>query len=89
MKFDQIKDANGLQLGSMVAAMQEKCNEAGITGTFIFAGKAGTPNEGFHIVSQIDGPPEKALMLLALAGYGFSEQKTQEIMTVLETHDRS
>lgn len=90
MKFYELKDANGLHLSSCAAALQEKANEAGVSLTMIFAGKPGNGNfEGFHVMSQIDGPPEKALMLLALAGYGFSEIKQREIMTVLETFPRS
>ena len=90
MRFDELKDANDLYLGSCAAALQEKANEAGVSLTMIFAGKPGNGGfEGFHVMSQIAGPPEKALLLLALAGYGFSDDKRREILTVLETFPRA
>ena len=80
MEFQNIKDENGTSLQSYVDVLQSKAAEHDLFCTLVFAGKEGSKNAGLHVVSPIDGPPERALLLLAMNMYGFDRKQQNEIL---------
>jgi hypothetical protein len=83
MNFSEIKDDNGNSLQSYVELLQEKALQHDLFCTIVFAGKEGSKNSGLHVVSPIDGPPERALLLLALSMYGLSSIQQREVIAAL------
>jgi hypothetical protein len=83
MEFQNIKDANDVSLQSYVDLLQEKATEHDLFCTIVFAGKEGSKNPGIHAVTAIDGPPERALLLLALTMYGLSRRQQNEFIQAL------
>lgn len=80
MDFQNIKDINGNSLQSYVDLIQEKATAHDLFCTIVFAGKEGAKNTGFHVVSPIDGPPERALLLLAMSMYGLTPTQQREVI---------
>ena len=83
MDFRKIQDANGTTLQSYVDLLQSKATEHDLFCTIIFAGKEGSKNSGIHTITAIDGPPERALLLLALSMYGLSSKQQREVIAAL------
>jgi hypothetical protein len=80
MNFNEIKDDNGTSLQSYVDTLQEKAIAHDLFCTIVFAGKEDSKNHGFHVVSPIDGPPQRALLLLAMSMYGLTAAQQREVI---------
>jgi hypothetical protein len=80
MKFNEIKDDNGTSLQSYVDLLQTKATEHDLFCTVVFAGKEGTKNTGIHAITTVDGPPERALLLLAMAMYRLTYAQQREVL---------
>lgn len=80
MDFQNIKDENGTSLQSYVDVLQAKAAEHDLFCTLVFAGKEGSKNSGLHVVSPIDGPPERALLLLSMSMYGLTQAQQREVI---------
>jgi hypothetical protein len=80
LNFQDIKDENGTSLQSYVDVLQAKASEHDLFCTLVFAGKEGSKNSGIHAVTAIDGPPERALLLLAMAMYGLTGAQQREVL---------
>ena len=83
MNFQDIRDENGTSLQSYVDVLQTKATEHDLFCTIVFAGKEDSKNPGIHAITAIDGPPERALLLLALSMYGFGAGQQREIVAAL------
>lgn len=81
MKFNEIKDANGTSLQSYVDVLQVKATEHDLFCTIVFAGKKDSKNTGFHVITTIDGPPERALLLLAMSMYDLTSGQQREVLS--------
>lgn len=80
MNFQDIRDSNGVSLQSYVDVLQEKATEHDLFCTIVFAGREGSKNTGLHAITAIDGPPERALLLLAMTMYGLTSAQQREVL---------
>ena len=80
LNFSEIKDDNDVSLQSYVDLLQEKATAHDLFCTIVFAGKEGSKNAGIHAITAIDGPPERALLLLAMAMYHLTPAQQREVI---------
>ncbi len=83
LNFQDLKDEYDISLQSYVDVIQEKAAKHDLFCTLVFAGKEGSKNTGIHAITAIDGPPERALLLLALSMYGLSAVQQREVVAAL------